>query len=123
MTFKIANNQIHIGWGETCTIIASIAGAVWGIRAGYDTYNQNQEKANHNQEETNKRLSAIEKKVFNNTVDSVQNVNIGKLFHKLDSVLLADNQHTPGKVKKYGNRFFTEKWVKGRLEITEVKPF
>jgi hypothetical protein len=122
MTFRIANNQIHIGWAETAAIITAIVGGVWATRAGYDTYIQNQERANKNQEETNKRLSVIENRFsIKNTTDSLQTVNIAKLFHRLDSALIADNQHGPGRVKKYGTRFFTEKWVNGHLQVTEVK--
>lgn len=131
MTFRIANNQIHIGLKGTWVIVGLIAtgfsaviGGVWQVRAGYDKFVQEKQ-------ETNTRLSRIESKLGIITGrDSVQDMKIdavassqSRLVNKFDSLNLASLfQHgNSPRPKSNGTRFYTEKWVNGQLQLTEVK--
>lgn len=114
MTFRIANNQIHIGWGQTLTVLLTIVTAVWAIRAGYDDWIQERAK-------TNTTLIAIQKELsLKSTTDSIQTSGITALFRKVDSISFQSHNIEAPK-NRTAMRYYTEKWVNGRLQLTEVK--
>lgn len=114
MTFRIANNQIHIGWGQTLTVLVTIVTGVWRITAGYDDWVQKAQK-------TNDKLTAIERTLsLKSTTDSIQTSGISSLFRKFDSLSFSGH-HIETQKPRTAMRFYTEKRVNGHLILTEVK--
>ncbi|QTE37463.1 hypothetical protein J3L18_30935 [Mucilaginibacter gossypii] len=131
MTFRVANNQIHIGWPEMrifilglIGFISALATAVWSIRAGYDDFLKDKQ-------ETNTRLARIERQLtIKNNIDSSQTEGLHNLgdgqkalllkFDSLGNSFLAHPQ-LKKRITASGIRFYTEKWINGQLVLTEVK--
>lgn len=124
MTFRIANNQIHIGWPQTLTLIGAIVTFVWSTRAYYDDFLKDKQ-------ETNARLARIENKLsIKNGIDSMQSISIDALVKgqntvvgKIDSLGLSfiASHIRPARQRSTGIKFYTERWVNGQLQLTEVK--
>ncbi|MEB0249600.1 hypothetical protein [Mucilaginibacter sp. 10I4] len=116
MTFRIANNQIHIGWGQTITVLVTIVTAVWAIRAGYDDYVQGAQK-------TNAKLDAIQKELsIKSSTDSIQTYNIAQLSRFKDSIHFSRPMEVSKASRTASMHYYTERYVNGHLILTEVKP-
>jgi hypothetical protein len=112
MTFNIARNQIHIDWKLACSGIAIIVsttwGAAWFVKSGYDEYR-------NDQKETRSALIAIKDEL------SSQRVVINSVSRWRDSLNLTAMR--PATLRtEHATRFYTERWVNGKMILTEVKP-